>query len=81
VNDVADDVNLSAATVRYHMRHMKRERVIEREPDGTKWRLAEPGQMALTDYMTSPSQGEQKKPTKKEKPKGKHSVKRGSRIE
>ena len=78
-NDVANDVNLSATTVLYHLRHMRRERVVEREAEGTKWRLAEPGQTALTSYLTSQGQRTPKKSTRKERPKGRQSGKGDSR--
>jgi predicted transcriptional regulator len=67
VQDIAYDVNLAAATVLYHLHHMDREGVVEREAQGRKWGMSTRHQASLSDYLQPDKLGKKKESGKAKK--------------
>ncbi len=51
VSTIAEDLKVTPETVRYHLINMRRERLVEKEPEGTGWRLGEFDQLPLTEFL------------------------------
>ena len=51
INEIARNIDLTENTVRYHLKNMLKERIVEKQSDGPGWRLGEIGQTLLTDFM------------------------------
>ncbi|RDE11973.1 MAG: hypothetical protein C4K47_09080 [Candidatus Thorarchaeota archaeon] len=51
VQDLAYDVNLTAATILYHLHHMHSESIVEREAQGRRWGMGARHQASLADYL------------------------------
>jgi len=51
VSDVAAVLDISIWTVYYHLRNLQDEGYVEKESDGSRWRLKEHPQPNLTDYL------------------------------
>jgi len=60
VQDLAYDVNLAAATVLYHLHNMHREDIVEKEPQGRRWRMSTRFQTSLADYLRPTALAKQK---------------------
>ena len=52
VSEIAENVHVTAGTVIYHLKNMKREDIVEQEPDGFRWRLGPYDQATLTDFIS-----------------------------
>ncbi len=51
VSEIAKNLKVTPETVRYHLYNMYREKLVEREPEGSGWRLGELDQAQLSDYI------------------------------
>jgi len=48
---ITEQVKLTHGTVMYHLRNLLREKIVDRNPDGPGWRLAENQQIELTEFI------------------------------
>ena len=51
VSEIAEQLKVTPETVRYHLYNMHREKLVEREHEGSGWRLGELDQAQLLDYI------------------------------
>jgi DNA-binding IclR family transcriptional regulator len=51
VAEIAENVNVTSATILYHLHNMEREKVVERNPDGKGWKLGPIQQSLLEDFL------------------------------
>ena len=51
VSEIAKDLKVTSETVRYHLYNMHHEKLVEREPEGSGWRLGEHDQAQLSDFL------------------------------
>ena len=50
-SEIAQHVRVKAGTVIYHLKNMEREAIVEREPEGIRWRLGPYDQALLTTFL------------------------------
>jgi DNA-binding IclR family transcriptional regulator len=58
---IAEKVRVTAGTVVYHLKNMEREDIVEREPEGSRWRLGPYNQTTLTSFLTTKTRKRKKK--------------------
>ena len=51
MSEIAENVRVTAGTVAYHLKNMKREDIVEQELEGVRWRLGPYDQASLTDFL------------------------------
>jgi predicted ArsR family transcriptional regulator len=51
VAEIANNVDVTTATILYHLHNMEREKVVERDPEGRHWKLGAIQQSSLEDFF------------------------------
>ncbi|MFW9804684.1 MAG: ArsR family transcriptional regulator [Candidatus Thorarchaeota archaeon] len=51
VGEIAESVEVTTATILYHLHNMERENVVERNPDGKSWKLGPIQQSSLEEFL------------------------------
>ena len=52
VSAITEQVAIKHPTVLYHLFNMEREEIVEREPDGFRWKIAMSYQLQLPEFLT-----------------------------
>lgn len=59
--EISKHVRVTAGTVVYHLKNMEREKIVEHEPEGIRWRLGPYNQTTLTRFLIKKERKRQKK--------------------
>lgn len=60
-SEIAQQVEVTAHTILYHLRNLEREKIVERDAESKGWRLGPYEQVELTQFLTSAKAKQRKK--------------------